>query len=130
MAAIQGVELRERRCGLDRIDPDDHSLELRFIKAHLARQVGHAGLRTEFPAEQFPGGLDFAPSAANATGPRVAAQRVDHGAPHAAFGERLEFDAPPLVKAMHRIDQAKHAILDEVSEVDRMRHGGRHTACE
>ena len=76
----------------------------------------------------FARGFEFAALAAHAARPGFTAQRVDHRAADAPFGERLELDAAAFVEAVGRVDQTEHAILDEVAEVDRVRHRGRHAA--
>ena len=70
--------------------------------------------------------LELATHAAHAARPRVLAERVDHRAANAALGERLELDAAPFVEALGGVDQTDDAILNEIAQVDRMRHGRRH----
>ena len=93
-------------------------------------QIGQRRLGAELAAQLLARRFEFAAHAAHATRPGVAAQGVDHGAANAAFGEGLELDAPRLVEPVRRIDQAEHAVLDEVAQVDRMRHRRRHAPCE
>src|SRR5205823_4234945 len=54
----------------------------------------------------------------------IAPERVDHRAAHAALRERLELDAAGLVEAERRVDQPEHTVLDQVAELDRVRHRG------
>ena len=74
--------------------------------------------------------LELASHAADAARPRVLAQRVDHRAANAPLGERLELDPARIVEAMRRVDQADHAVLDEIAQVDRVRHRRRHASGE
>jgi len=73
-------------------------------------------------AQLFSRGFQLATHAADTTRPGILAQRVNHRAAHAPFGECLELDAARIVKAMRRVDQADDAVLDQVADVDRMRH--------
>jgi hypothetical protein len=45
-----------------------------------------------------------------------------YGAADAAFGEGLELDTARFVVAAGGVDEADHAVLDEVAELDRVRH--------
>ena len=94
------------------------------------REVGERRLGAEFAAQLFARGFELAADAADAARPRVAAQRVDHRAAHAALRERLELDAARLVEAVRGVDEAEHAVLHEIAQIDRMRHRRRHAACE
>ena len=80
--------------------------------------------------QRFARRVELAPLAANAARPGVASQRVDHRAAHAPFGEGLELDAARRVEAVGSVDQAEHAVLDEVADIDRVRHRGRHASSE
>ena len=93
-------------------------------------QVGHRRLVPELAAQLLARGLELAALAADAARPGVLAQRVDHRAADAPFGEGLELDAAVLVEAVGGVDQADHAVLDQVADVDRVRHRGRHAAGE
>jgi hypothetical protein len=96
--AVNRFEVRHRGRGLDRGDAENRALETRDVGAHALGQVGQRRLGAEFAAQLFARGLEFAADAADATRPRIAAQRVNHRASHPAFGERLEFDAAAFVK--------------------------------
>ena len=85
-------------------------------------QVGERRLGAELAAQLLAGGLELAALAAHAARPGVAAQRVDHRAADAALGEGLELDAARFVEAARRVDQAEHAVLHEIAELDRVRH--------
>jgi hypothetical protein len=67
---------------------------------------------------------------ADAARPGILPQGVDHGTTNAALGEGLELDAPRFIEPMSGVDQPDDAVLDEVTDIDRMRHGGRHPAGE
>jgi len=82
--------------------------------------------RTQLLAGRF----ELATDAANTARPRILAQRVDHRAADTPLGEGLELDAARIVETMRGIDQADHTVLDEVAEVNRMRHGRRHAPRE
>jgi len=75
-------------------------------------------------------GFQLAPDAPHAARPGVLAQRVDHRAANATLGERLELDAARVIKTMRRVDQPDDAVLHQVAEIDRMRHGRRHSTRE
>ena len=72
--------------------------------------------------------LELATHAADAARPGVLAQRVDHGAADTPFGEGLELDAAAFVEALGRIDEADDAVLNEIAQIDGVRHGGGHAA--
>jgi len=78
--------------------------------------------RAQLLASRF----ELATHAANTARPRVLAQRIDHRAADTPLGECLELDPPRIVEAMGGIDQADHTVLDEVAEINRMRHGCCH----
>jgi len=124
------VVRRERRGRLDRVDADDGAIQAGFVRPHAGREVGHRRLAAEFPSQVFASRLQLASHAADAAGPRIAAQGVDHRAPHAAFGKRLELDAAVFVVAVRGIDQADHPVLDQVAKVDRVWHRGGDTPGE
>jgi len=48
--------------------------------------------------------FEFTPLPADASRPRVLAQRVDHRAADTTFGERLELDPARFVEAVRRVD--------------------------
>src|SRR5262249_42600803 len=91
---------------------------------------GHRRFVSQLAAERFTRGIELAALAADAARPRVSAQRVDHRATHAPFGKRLELDSAIRIEAMRRVDQSKHAVLDQVADVDRVGHRGGHAARE
>src|SRR5690606_34016364 len=65
-----------------------------------------------------------------AAGPGIAPEGVDHRAADAALRERLELDPARLVIPARGVDQPDHAVLDEVTQFDRVRHRGGHPARE
>ena len=75
-------------------------------------------------------GFELASLATDAARPGVLAKRVNHRAADAALGKRLELDAARLVEAVRRVDETEDAILNEIAEVDRVRHRGRHSPGE
>ena len=98
--------------------------------ADAPRQVCERRLAAQFAPQRFARGFELATHAAHAARPRIAAQRVDHRAPNPTLRERLEFDPAFLVEAVRGVDEAEHAVLDEVPEINRVRHGRRHPAGE
>ena len=70
------------------------------------------------------------PLTTDAARPRVLPQRVDHRAPDPALGEGFEFDASRFVEAVRRVDEPDYSVLDEVANVDRVRHRCRNAAGE
>jgi hypothetical protein len=55
---------------------------------------------------------------------------VRAAAPDAPLRERLEFDAAAFVKPVGGVDEADHAVLYQVSHINRVGHGRRHSASE
>jgi len=123
---VGAVAARGRRGGLDGVDAHDHAAEAFLVGAEMGGQVGQRRLGAGRDAQRLAGGLDLAAHAADAARPGVATQRVDHGAAHAALGKCLEADTAPLVVAVDGVDEAEHAVLDEVADIDARRHRGRH----
>jgi len=77
-------------------------------------------------AELLARGLQLAPDPAHAARPRVLAERVDHGPADPPLGKGLELDPTAVVEAMGGVDETDDAVLDQVAQVDRMRHRRRH----
>ncbi len=94
----------------------------------LAARSASDGSQPELAAQLLAGGLELTALAADAARPGILAQRVDHGAADPALGEGLELDAARLVEAVRGIDEADDAVLDEIADVNRVRHRGRHAA--
>ena len=74
--------------------------------------------------------FELAPDAPDSAGPGIATERVDHRASHATFSKGFELDTAFFVESVRGVDQPDHAVLDEVPEVDRVRHGRRHASCQ
>ena len=85
-------------------------------------EIGERRLGAELAAQLLARRLELAALAAHAARPGVAPERVDHRAADAALGEGLELDAARFVEAEGRVDQAEHAVLHQVAELDRVRH--------
>jgi len=66
----------------------------------------------------------------NATRPCILAKSVDHCAANAALGKGLEFDAARFVEPVRCVNQANDTILDEVPNINGMRHRRCHTASQ
>jgi len=76
------------------------------------------------------GRVELAPLPAHAARPRILSQRIDHRAAHAPLRKGFKLDPAILVEAVRRIDQAEHAVLHEVADIDGVRHRGGHTPRE
>src|SRR5262249_14724976 len=101
-----------------------------LVGADAGGQVGHGRLMSKLAAERLSCSIELAPLAPNAARPGVAAQRIDHRTANATFSKRLELDAAARVEAVRGVDQAKHAVLHEIADVDGVRHRCRHPAGE
>ena len=121
---------RERRGRLDGVDADDRPAQALFVRAHLGGQLGVRRLVAQLAPQRLARRVELAPLAADAARPGVAPERVDHRAAHAALGKGFELDAATFVEPVRGIDQADDAVLDEIADVDRVRHRGRHAARE
>ena len=93
-----------------------------FVGSHPRSEIREGRLRAELLAKLLARRLELAALAANPARPGVPPQRVDHRAAHAPLGEGLELDASRFVVAAGGVDQADHAVLDEVVQLDRVRH--------
>ena len=96
----------------------------------FAARSASDGSQPELAAQLLARGFQLAALTADAARPGVLAQRVDHRAADAPLGERLELDAARLVEAVRGVDQTDDAVLDEIADIDRVRHRGRHAAGE
>ena len=96
----------------------------------LRGEIRQRRLAPQLASQLFASRLELATLAANATWPGILAQRVDHRAADAPFGERLELDPARLVETVRRVDQPDDAVLNEVADVDRVGHRGRHPPSE
>ena len=83
-----------------------------------------------FVAQLLTRGFQLAALTADTTRPGILPEGVNHGAADAALGKGLELDATGFIEAVRRIDQADDAVLNEVADINRMRHGGRDPASE
>jgi len=118
------------RCRLDGRNAHHRALQMLFVPAQSPGEVGQRGFVSEALAERDTRGFDFAPDTADASGPGILAQRVDHGATDAALGKGLELDAPRLVKTLRGVNQSKHAILHQIADLNGVRHRRGHTASQ
>jgi len=125
---VAGLVDRQRRRRLDRVDADDRAAQLCLVGADARGEVAERGLAAQLAPKVLARRLQLAAHAPHAARPRVAAQRVDHRAPHPALGERLELDAARLVEPVRGVDEADHPVLRQVAEVDRVRHRRCHAA--
>ena len=112
------------------MDPDDRAAEPLLVGADLGGEVSERRLASMLAAQLFAGGLDLAPLAADASGPRILPEGVDHRAANAPFGKCLELDAASLVEAVRRVDEPDDSILHQIADVDRVRHRRRDAAGE
>jgi len=120
----------ERRGGFDGVDADNRAAQALLVGPDLRGQVGERRLATELAAQLLAGSFQLTALTAHATRPGILAERVDHRPPDPPFGKRLELDTPGLVEAVRGIDETDDAVLDEVANIDRMGHRGRHAARE
>ena len=116
----------ERRRRFDGVDAHDGAAQALLVGADARGKVGHRRLVAELAAQRFARRVELAALAADAARPGVLAERVDHRAANAPFGERLELDPAIFVEAVRGVDQTEHAVLDEITDVDRVRHRGGH----
>jgi len=108
---IVAVTAAGGRRGFDGVDADDGAAEPLLVGAEMCGEIGQRRLHTVHHAQGLASSFEFTTDTAHAPWPRVATERVDHGAADAAFGEGLEADAATLVIAVHGVDQADHAVL-------------------
>jgi hypothetical protein len=80
----------------------------------------------KFTPQRLTRGINLTALTADAAGPGVPTQRVDHRASDAALGEGLELDPAILVEPPRRIDKPEHAVLHEIPDINRVGHGRRH----
>ncbi|OFW01406.1 MAG: hypothetical protein A3I61_18240 [Acidobacteria bacterium RIFCSPLOWO2_02_FULL_68_18] len=116
------ISARQRRGRLDGVDPDDGPAEALLVGPDPGREIRQRRLASQLTPELLARRLELAPLPAHPARPGILAQRVDHGPAHAPLGKRLELDAPGVVEPARRVDEADHSVLDEVSDVNRMRH--------
>jgi len=125
---VELLVVGQGRGRFDGVDANNGAAKPLLVGSELLRQVGKGRFVAELAAELLARGLQLAALTADAARPGILTQRVDHRSADSALREGLEFDTPGLVKAMSRVDQANDAILDEVTDIDRVRHGRRNTA--
>jgi len=130
LGPVDVLRARERRGRFDRVDADDRLAKALFVGADRLRKVGERRLVTKRGAQFFARRFELASHPANTSRPRILAQRVDHRAADASLGEGLELDAARIIEAVCRVDQSDHAVLDQIAQVDRMRHRCRHPSRE
>jgi len=119
---------RQRRRGLDSVDSDDGTAQALLVGSHFCGQVGERRLAAQLAAQLFARGFELTTLSAHATRPGVLAEGIDHGAPHPPLGKGLELDAPVRIEPIGCVDEPNDAVLHQVPDVNRMRHGGRHPA--
>src|SRR5262249_24263486 len=126
-ALVEVLAGRQRRRGFDGVDADDGAAQTLLVGADARGEIGHRRLVAKLAAQRFARRIELTPLAPDAARPRILAERVDHRPADAALGKGLELDAALLVEAVRRIDQAEDAVLDEIRDVDRIRHRRRPT---
>jgi len=112
----------EGRGGFDRIDANDSASQTLLVGANLRGEVGQRRLVSQLAAQFLARRFQLATLTSNASRPGVLAQRVNHCAPNAPFCERFELDPARLVEAVGRVNQTDDAILNQIPNVNRMRH--------
>jgi len=120
----------ERRRRFNGVDADDGLAQALLVGADFGGQIRERGFVTQRHAQLLARRFELAPDAADAARPRVLAQRVDHRPANPALGERLELDAARRVEALRRIDEANDAVLDQIAQINRVRHRRRHAPRE
>jgi len=124
------IVVGERRGRLDGIDANDRAAQPLLVRTHLRGQVRERRLASQLPAQRFTRRLELAALAPHTTRPGILAQRVDHRAADAPFGKRLELDAAAFIEAAGGIHEPNDPVLDEITDVNRVRHRGRNAAGE
>jgi len=110
----------------NRVDAYNRLAETLFVGSNRRRKIGERGLVTKLQTKPLARGLEFPAHSAHAARPRIFAKRVDHRAANSAFGKGLELDASSFIEALGRINQTDDSVLDEIAQINRMRHGGGH----
>jgi hypothetical protein len=104
------------------VDANDGSRETHFIRSHTRGEVRHRRFGSQLLAQLLARGFQLTALAADAARPGILSERVDHRAAHPPLGEGFELDPPGFVIAACGVDQADHAVLHEVGQLDRVRH--------
>ena len=97
-------------------------LEPGLVRPDPRGEIRERRLGAELAPQLFARRLELAALAAHAARPGVTPERVDHRAADAALGEGFELDAARFVEPERRVDETEHAVLDQVSQLDRVRH--------
>jgi len=118
---------RVGRRGFNRVDADDGPAKPLLVGADGGGEVRQRRLVPELGPELLPCGLQLATHTPDAARPGVLSQGVDHGTANATLGKGLELDPAAAVEPLGGVDEPDHAVLDEVSQVNRMRHRRRHS---
>src|SRR5262249_43905863 len=100
------------------------------VRSDARSQVRHRWFVAKLAAQGLASSVELAALAANAARPCIAPKRVDHGAADSPLRERLELDPALLIEPVSRVDPPEDAVLNEVPDVDRVRHRRRHPAGE
>jgi len=111
---------------LDCRNADDRAVQALLIAPEPGREIRERRLAPELAPQLFACGLELASLAAHATRPCILSERVDHRAPYSALRERLELDAARLVETVRRVDETDDAVLNQVADVNGVRHGRSH----
>src|SRR4030095_387344 len=122
--------IRQRRGRLDGVDANNGSAEALLIRSDFGREICQRRFVPQLSPQLLARSLQLPARAANSTWPSILAQSIDHGAPDATLGERLELDAARLVKTVRCVDEPDDTVLDKISDVDRVRHRGCDTSGE
>ncbi len=127
---VEVLVVGERGRRLNGVDANDGATEALFVGPDFRGQVGQRRLTAELASQLFASGLQLTALTANATRPRVLAERVDHGATDSPLGKCLKLDAAALVEPARCVDQTDDPVLDEVADVNRVWHRRRDAAGE
>ena len=126
--AVDVFSCGERRRRFDRVDANDRAAETGFVGSDARSEIGERRLCAELAAQLLARGFQLAALPAHPARPCVAAKRVNHRPADTTLGERLELDAAVFIEAAGSVNQSDHAVLDEITQLDRVRHRRGNTA--
>jgi len=127
---VHVIAARQWRGRFNRVDAHDGLAQPLLVRPDLLGEVGEGRFVPERDAQLLARRFELAAHPAHAARPGVFTQRIDHGATDAPLGKSLELDAAAGVEALRGIDETDHAVLHQITEVDRMRHRGGHAPGE
>jgi len=120
------VVICERRRRFNGVDAHDRAAQPLFVRPELVGKIRQRWLVSQLTPELLARRFEFTPLAAHASRPCIFSQRVNHCPAYTALGKGLELDASSLIESVGGINQSDHAVLDEISDIDGMRHRRGH----